>query len=154
MAQAQLKTPAVKNKPAAKVEEATQTPKEMAQPEKLEVHTGKTPSSFRVGKKLTPLRHDYRCGAMSVLDAGFLRDCISIADKDGKFKRLNADAGRLGRLYRLEFVTYDEIGVSDREQIIALTTKAFDYVKAVTANPDAAKAKVKPAPSTKAVKAA
>lgn len=136
---AQVQTTATKKvraKPAATAQ-VEKPVKEMTKAEPLPVHEGKTPSSFRVGKKLTPLRHDYRCGQMSALDDGFLRDCVGFANAQGEFPRLNADAGRLGRLYTLKFVTYDETGVADRNQIIALTAKARDYVKAVTATPKA-----------------
>lgn len=123
-----------------KVAAPKETAKQMATPKPvLEMHNGKTPSSFRTGKKLTPLRHDYRVGQMSQYDEGFLRDCLSIAGPNGKFPRLNADAGRLGRLYTLEFVKYDETGVASRDQIITLTSKAHNFVKAVTATPTATK---------------
>ena len=132
--QVQTATKKVRAKPtpAAQVEKPV---KEMTKAEPLPTHSGATPSSFRVGKKLTPLRHDYRCGQMSALDDGFLRDCLGFANDNGQFPRLNADAGRLGRLYTLKFVTYDETGVADRNQIITLTAKAFDYRKAVSATP-------------------
>jgi hypothetical protein len=128
-----VRTPKIAAPKIESVEKKSQ--KELAQAEPLPMHFGKTPSSFRVGKKLTPLRHDYRLGQMSALDDSFLRDCVGFADSEGRFPRLNADAGRLGRLYALKFVTYDEIGVADRNQIVTLTAKAFDYVKKLNGTP-------------------
>jgi hypothetical protein len=124
-------------KPEAEATEATQAParskKELAEVEPRRLHTGATPSSFRVGKSLTPLRHDYRCGQMTQKDHGFLKDCIAFADPKGQFPRLNADAGRVGRLYTQQFVTYEETGVYDEDQIITLTDKAREYTKPVKA---------------------
>lgn len=129
MAQVQTKT-----RKAPKVETVTEeAKKEMAQAEVREMHSGLTPSSFRVGKSLTPLRKDYRAGQMSEKDHGFLKDCISFADSKGQFKRLNADAGRIGRLYTLQFVDFEETGVYDANQIVTLTAKAREFVKPVKA---------------------
>jgi hypothetical protein len=118
--------------------EATEAPakrskKELAEVEPRRLHSGNTPSSFRVGKSLTPLRHDYRCGQMTQKDHSFLKDCIDFASPEGTFPRLNADAGRLGRLYTQQFVTYDEIGVYDEDQTIALTDKAREFTRPIKA---------------------
>jgi len=112
---------------------AKRTKKELAEVEPRRLHVGNTPSSFRVGKSLTPLRHDYRCGQMTQKDHSFLKDCIDFADASGKFPRLNADAGRLGRLYTQQFVSYDEIGVYDEDQTISLTDKAREFTRPVKA---------------------
>jgi len=125
MAQVTTKT----RKTRKEVEAPVQTMKEMAQVEEREVHKGKTPSSFRIGKSLTPLRKDYRAGQMTDKDHGFLKDCQDFADAEGKFKRLNADAGRIGRLYTLKFVEFDETGVYDQSQIVTLTAKGKMFGK-------------------------
>lgn len=129
------------SKPAPKAPETSAAPKmeepktkrEMANPEPRAVHTGHAPSTFRLGKKLTPLRVDYRCGQMSEKDNEFLKDVINLADKSGKFERRNIDAGRLGRLFTLGFVTYEDTGVVDSKQIISITDKAKDFLKPVKA---------------------
>jgi hypothetical protein len=126
MAQVQTKT---RKAAKAKVEAPVETMKEMAQAEVREMHSGKTPSSFRIGKSLTPLRKDYRAGQMTDKDHGFLKDCQQFADAEGKFKRLNADAGRIGRLYTLKFVEFDETGVYDQNQIVRLTAKGKMFGK-------------------------
>jgi hypothetical protein len=118
---------------AVEVAAPAPTKKEMAQAETRRMHAGVTPSSFRIGKTLTPLRHDYRAGQMTSKDHGFLHDCINFAAPDGTFPRLNAVAGRLGRLYTMQFVTFAETGVYDENQTIALTDKAREYVKPVRA---------------------
>jgi hypothetical protein len=124
MAQVQTKTRKI-----AKTEAPVQSMKEMAQVEEREVHKGKTPSSFRIGKSLTPLRKDYRAGQMTAKDHGFLKDCQEFAGAAGKFKRLNADAGRIGRLFTLKFVEFEETGVYDQNQIVALTAKGKAFGK-------------------------
>lgn len=122
-------------KPAAaapKVEDQPQTKAQMAK-EPRPMHTGTAVSTYRTGKKLTPLRTDYRAGDMSQKDSDFLREVVSFADKNGTFERLNIDAGRLGRLFTQGFVTYDDIGIADPKQVITITQKARDFVKPVRA---------------------
>lgn len=97
-------------------------------------YAGTASSTYRVGKKLTPLRTDYRAGDMSQKDNEFLHDVLNtVADSGGEFQRRNIDAGRLGRLYTLGFVTYDEIGVVDPMQVIRVTEKAREFMKPVRA---------------------
>lgn len=128
-----VRTTAKKPAAAPKVEETkTQTKAEMAK-EPRPVHTGAASSTYRVGKKLTPLRTDYRAGDMSQKDNEFLREVIGLAGKNGKFERRNIDAGRLGRLYTQGFVTYEETGVPDPAQMISITQKAKDFTKPVKA---------------------
>ena len=117
--------------PAPKVEE-TKTKATMAK-EPRPTHVGTTASTFRIGKKLTPLRIDYRAGDMTQKDNEFLREVITLAGKTGSFERRNIDAGRLGRLFTQGFVTYDEIGVVDPAQKISVTAKAKDFTKPVKA---------------------
>jgi len=118
--------------PAPKMEEA-KTKAAMAKEPRL-AYSGIASSTYRVGKKLTPLRTNYRAGDMSQKDNEFLREVLdTVADKDGEFQRRNIDAGRLGRLYTLGFVTYDEIGVVDPKQTIRVTDKAREFVKPVRA---------------------
>lgn len=122
---------AVKPAAAPKVEE-TQTKATMAK-EPRPTHTGTVASTYRIGKKLTPLRTDYRAGDMTQKDNEFLREVIALAGKMGTFERRNIDAGRLGRLFTQGFVTYDEIGVVDPAQPISITDKAKEFVKPVKA---------------------
>ena len=122
---------AVKPAAAPKVEE-TQTKATMAK-EPRPTHTGTVASTYRIGKKLTPLRTDYRAGDMTAKDNEFLRDVITLAGSEGHFQRRNIDAGRLGRLYTQGFVRYDEIGVVDPAQVIHVTEKAREFVKPVRA---------------------
>lgn len=124
-------TKAAKSAAAApKVED--QTKATMAK-EPRPIHTGTVASTYRIGKKLTPLRTDYRAGDMTQKDNEFLREVIVLAGESGKFERRNIDAGRLGRLFTQGFVTYDEIGVVDPSQQISITQKAKDFVKPVKA---------------------
>lgn len=122
---------------APKVEETQIAPaatkREMANPEPRPTHQGTASSTYRVGKKLTPLRTDYRCGQMSEKDNEFLREAIALGGKSGIFPRRNIDAGRLGRLYTLGFVTYEDIGVVTADQPIKITPKAKEYTKPVKA---------------------
>lgn len=129
-----IRTGGGKAKSTATAPKAVESPSktEMAKEPRL-VHTGTASSTYRLGKKLTPLRQDYRAGDMTAKDNEALRDLMKLADKDGAFTRRNLDAGRLGRLFTQGFIHYEEIGVVDPEQVITITDKAKAFVKPVKA---------------------
>lgn len=130
-AKAAAKATAPKAAPSQKVDAPTK--REMATAEVRLAHQGTAASTYRIGKNLTPLRTDYRAGQMSEKDNDFLKDVAVLAGKDGKFERRNLDAGRLGRLFTLGFVTYDETGVADPKQTIKVTQKLSEFLRPVKA---------------------
>ena len=136
---ANTRTRKIASKPTAakapKVDPAQKAPtkRQMATAEPRPVHEGSASATYRTGRTLKPLRTDYRCGQMSEKDNEFLRDVVKLGGTSGKFERRNIDAGRLGRLYTLGFVTYEDTGSADTKQIITVTDKAAAYLKPVKA---------------------
>lgn len=130
----QLKTrPAKKAASPATETKVVKTKKEMAEAEPRPVHNGVTPATYRVSKKLTPLRKDYKAGTMNDKDVSFVREVVALGGTSGKFERRNLDAGRVGRLFTFGMVDFEETGVSDPAQIITVLPKAKTYLKAPTA---------------------
>ena len=125
--------PAKKTTAAATEPKLAPTKKEMAEATPRPVHSGLTTATYRVGKKLTPLRKDYKAGTINNTDVSFIREVVQLGGNSGKFERRNLDAGRVGRLYTFGMVDFDETGVSDPEQIITVLPKARTYLKAAPA---------------------